>query len=94
MKSFIFFSARILLITPWLLRFSAAQAQNMKVSHFSFSSTKAGIWLIFIIAFALLAAAFALKNKVAALRKNYRKMDDRQRENILKEHTLQLNSRQ
>ncbi len=94
MRSLIFFTARILLIVPWLLRFSAAQAQNMKVSHFSFSSTKAGMWLIFIITFALLAAAFTLKNKVAALRKNYKKMDDKKRENILKEHTLQLNSRQ
>lgn len=94
MRSLIFFTARILLIVPLLLRFSAAQAQNMKVSHFSFSSTKAGIWLIFIIAFALLAAAFALKNKVAALRKNYKKMDDKKRENILREHTSQLNSRQ
>ncbi len=71
-----------------------ALAQQAAPTDFSFGSSKALAWMLFLFVTVLLLAAFVLKQKIRHMRNSYKRKTEEQLARELKEHTLNLDSRQ
>lgn len=89
------FIKKIQLVTMCIFLMSLpTTAQQTTPSDFSFGSKEAWIWILFVVLLTMFFAALVLKQKVNDIRDNYKKKSAEVQERELKEHTLNLNSKQ
>lgn len=94
MRSNTFLKAIPFLVSAILLKALPVGAQETTPSDFSFGSRNALTWLLFILVSGMFFVAILLKQKIKNTRNDFRKKEEKEQAQELKEHTRKLNSSQ
>lgn len=88
------FITRSMILSGMLLKVASASAQQAIPSDFSFSSTAALTWILFLLLLIVFFAALVLKQKTNGIRDSNKQKTIDEEERALKVHTSNLNSKQ